>query len=385
MLSIEPKCPVHSHVSNHSDAVPNYALTIASNQSFAAWHFMAMTCHTQRVPLQKLNREMKAAVYYENGGPEVFRIEEVPTPVPESGEILIQIKSISIEGGDLIAREMLIPESLPHIVGYQCAGIVVGLGNDIKGFVLGQRVLSVTKWGSHAEFIAVEASRVWLLPDNLSLEEASAVPVTFFTAHECLFTFGRLKAGNTVLIHGGSGALGLTAIQLAKKAGARVITTGADDQKLERLTQFGADHLINYRSSDFVTEIMKITEGQGVDLVVDSVGGANLARSIQAVRFRGIVTFVGGTARDNTLLDPYTLWMKNVTLSGVYIPMTMEYERQRLHQVVSGYLKDLAESKYQVVLDKTFLLDEAAAAHQYIVDKKAFGRVLMKPEDTAIT
>jgi NADPH2:quinone reductase len=322
---------------------------------------------------------MKAAVYYQNGGPEVFRIEESPTPVPQSGEVLIQIKSISIEGGDLISREMFPLETVPHIVGYQCSGVVIGLGADTQGFSLGQRVLSVTKWGSHAEYIAVEASRVWPLPDNLSLDEASAVPVTFFTAHECLFTFGKLQAGQTVLIHGGSGALGLTAIQLAKAAGATVITTGADNEKLERLKEFGADYLINYRTSNFVEEINKITNGHGVDLVVDSVGGANLEKSIQSLRFRGIVTFVGGTGRDNTLLNPYDLWPKNATVSGVFIPMTMEFERRRLHEVVATYLQDIAESKYQVVLDRSFSLDEVVAAHQYILDKKAFGRVIMHP------
>lgn len=322
---------------------------------------------------------MKAAVYDKNGGPEVFRIEKVPTPVPQTGEVLIRIKSISIEGGDLIAREIMPPETIPHIVGYQCSGVIVALGADTEGFTLGQRVLSVTKWGSHAEYIAVETSRVWVLPDSLGFDEASAVPVIFFTAHECLFTFGGLEPGDTVLIHGGSGALGLTAIQLAKAAGATVITTGADDEKLERLKAFGADHLINYRTSDFVAEVKKITNEKGVDLVVDSVGGSNLERSIQSLRFRGIVTFVGGTGRDNTPLNPYTLWPKNTTVSGVYIPMTMEFERARLHEVVEGYLKDIAASKYEVVIDKIFSLDEVAEAHQYILDKKAFGRVIMHP------
>ncbi|CAM4386795.1 NADPH:quinone reductase [Pedobacter westerhofensis] len=322
---------------------------------------------------------MKAAVYYENGGPEVFRLEEVPAPVPQIDEILIRIHSISIEGGDLISREMLPLEAIPTIVGYQSAGTIVAMGDSVTGFSIGQRVLANSRSGSHAEYIAVEASRVWAISDQMSFEIAAAVPVIFFTAHECLFTFGRLQAGQTVLIHGGSGALGLAAIQIAKKAGARIITTGSDDDKLERLRAFGADYQVNYRKDDFVEEVMKITNGRGVDLVLDSVGGSNLARSIQSVRFRGIVTFVGGTGRDQTPLDPYLLWPKNVSLSGVFIPMTIEFERQRLHDVVSAYLQDIAESKYQVVLDKTFSLNEVTEAHQYILDKKAFGRVIMQP------
>jgi NADPH2:quinone reductase len=322
---------------------------------------------------------MKAAVYYENGGPEVFRIHEVSVPVPGDGEVLIKIESISIEGGDLISREMFPLETNPHIVGYLSAGTVIGKGATTDQFEIGQRVVASSKWGSHAEYIAVEATRVWALPDNLSFDEASAVPVTFFTAHECLFTFGRLKAGQTVLIHGGSGALGLTAIQLAKAAGATVITTGADDQKLERLREYGADHLINYRTGDFVAETLEITNGLGADLVIDSVGGANLSKSISAVRFRGIVTFVGGTGRDETPVNPYMLWPKNVTLAGVFIPMTIEYERSRLHSTVAAYLQDIAALKYKVILDKSFKLDQVVEAHQYILNKKAFGRVIMHP------
>jgi NADPH2:quinone reductase len=322
---------------------------------------------------------MKAAVYYENGGPEVFRIEDVPLPVPQAGEVLIKNESISIEGGDLISREMFPLENVPHIVGYLSAGIITAKGENTGQFEIGQRVLASSKWGSHAEFTAAEASRVWALPDHMSFDQGSAVPVTFFTAHECLFTFGHLQPGQTVLIHGGSGALGLTAIQLAKKCGATVITTGADSGKLERLKAFGADYIINYRTSNFVEEVLKMTKGAGVDLVIDSVGGENLAKSIESLKFRGIVTFVGGTGRDNSPLNPYLLWPKNATVSGVFIPMTIEFERERLHQVVSEYLKEIAEGKYQVVLDKTFSLDDVVEAHQYILDKKAFGRVIMHP------
>lgn len=203
---------------------------------------------------------------------------------------------------------------------------------------------SLLSWGAHPTAIHGSHLPSSSSPDNLSFDQGSAIPVIFFTAHECLFTFGRLEAGQTVLIHGGSGALGLTAIQLAKKAGAIVITTGADDQKLEPLRAFGADHLINYRKSDFVARVLEITDGKGVDLVVDSVGGANLEKSIESLKFRGIVTFVGGTGRDNTPLNPYLLWPKNATVSGVFIPTTVEYERQRLHDVVSGYLQDVANA-----------------------------------------
>jgi NADPH2:quinone reductase len=168
---------------------------------------------------------MKAAVYYETGGPDVFRYEDVADPEPGQGDLLVAVEAISIEGGDTLNRRGGELARLPHVVGYQCAGTVRTAGSDVKGFAPGDRVVTVGLDGSHAELRAVPAAFAWKIPDGLSVEEAACVPVPWGTADDCLFAFGHLVAGETVLIHAGGSGVGLAAIQLAKRAGARVFAT----------------------------------------------------------------------------------------------------------------------------------------------------------------
>jgi NADPH2:quinone reductase len=222
---------------------------------------------------------MKAAVYYETGGPDVFRYEDVPDPACGPGSVLIDVKAISIEGGDTLHRPA-VRSSRPHIVGYQCAGLVREVGAGVTDRTLTARWPSMN--GSHAEQVAVPAMSTWVLPDGLDLGPGACVPIPFGTADDCLFEFGRLKAGEIALVHAGAGGVGIAAIQLAKRAGATVLATASRDDKLERLKGFGLDHGINYRSGDFVEAVRELTGGHGADVIVDSVGGRTLAGSIDA-------------------------------------------------------------------------------------------------------
>lgn len=322
---------------------------------------------------------MKAAVYYENGGPEVFRIEEVALPACTPNGILIRAAYISIEGGDLISRELIPPPSTPHIVGYQCAGEVVEVGAEVTNFKVGQNVVAIAPSGSHAEYVVAPADQTWIVPDGLSLDVASAIPVAFGTAHECLFAFGNLKAGESVLIHGGAGALGLACIQLAHRAGAKVFTTASDDVKLERLRGYGADVVINYVKDDFVEAVKLATGGAGLDLVIDTIGGRNLARSIQSLKYRGRAIIVGVSGRDQERLDPISLWANCNSLQGVYFPSSLPHENARAHGAVADLIGEIAKGELKVVIDRVFPLAEAEAAHRFVVERKAFGRVLLQP------
>jgi NADPH2:quinone reductase len=324
---------------------------------------------------------MKAAVYYENGGPEVFKYEDVQDPVCKANDILIRIKSISIEGGDLINREMRPLIQVPNIVGYQCAGEIVEIGPDVKDRYVGQRVVTLGNSGSHAQLIAVESFRTFPIPDGLTIEDASAIPVAFVTAHECLFGSGNLKARETVLIHGGTGSLGLAAIQMASQAGAIVIATGSDDAKLKKLLQFGADHVINYKTQDIVKEVMTLTDNSGANLVIDSVGGKNLALSAETLAYRGRIAFVGLSSRDPSLFDPFLLWKQNATLHGVFLPGIVEIEQSEVAEILHTIFNDVVSGKLSVTIDKTFPLSQAREAHQYVEERKGFGRVLLNPEE----
>ena len=189
---------------------------------------------------------MKAAVYYETGAPDVFLYEDMPDPVCQPGGVVIDVKAISIEGGDVLNRAGGEMPSRPHIVGYQCAGVIREAGANVTDRAVDQPVVTVMPFGSHASQVAVAAMQTWPVPDGMDLKTAACVPIPFGTAHDCLFEFGRLKAGETVLIQAGAGGVGLAAIQLAKQAGATVLATASSDEKLERLKEFGLDHGINY-------------------------------------------------------------------------------------------------------------------------------------------
>src|SRR3954468_7528199 len=195
---------------------------------------------------------MKAAVIYENGGPDVLRYEDVPDPGCPEGFVLVHVEAISIEGGDLLARAGSPPPSVPHVVGYLAAGTIAEIGAGCADRAVGDLVVTLNAGASHAARRAVPAASTWPVPDGVDAAPAACVPVACGTAHECLFTAGGLQSGQTVLVQAGAGGVGMAAIQLAKQAGATVIATASSDEKLERLKAFGLDHGIDYARESFV-------------------------------------------------------------------------------------------------------------------------------------
>ncbi|USQ94032.1 quinone oxidoreductase family protein [Caulobacter sp. RL271] len=320
---------------------------------------------------------MKAAVYYETGAPDVLRYEDVPDPVCHPQGVVIRVEAVSIEGGDTLNRGGGQMAGSPHIVGYQAAGEIVEVGAEVSHMKVGQKVVTVNAFGSHAELRAVPARNAWPIPDGFDIQKASAIPVPFGTAHECLFGAGRLKAGETVLVQAGAGAVGLAAIQLAKQAGATVLASASSDERLQRLTAFGMDHGINYRRDDLVEQVMKLTGGKGVDLVVDPVGGATLQGSLGALGYRGRISLVGNAGREPMKVDVSSLMGGNRSLTGVFLGA--EIMTDRVHDMIQDLIDRAAKGELEVVIDKTFPLSEAAAAHAYIESRQAVGRVLLVP------
>ncbi len=262
---------------------------------------------------------MKAAVISTNGGPDALRYEDVPDPECPEGCVLIDVEAISIEGGDLLARASSPPPSVPHVVGYLAAGTVVEVGAGVEDLAAGDRIVTLNAAGSHASKRAVPAMSTWRIPDGLDAARAACVPVAFGTAQECLFTAGNLQAGQTALIHAGAGGVGMAAIQLAKQAGATVISTASSDEKLKRLTEFGLDHGINYASENFLERTRELTDGRGVDVILDSVGGQNLVESVGALAYRGTLISVGLAGRAGSNIEARALWGQNNTLRGVFL------------------------------------------------------------------
>jgi NADPH:quinone reductase len=322
---------------------------------------------------------MKAAVIYENGDPGVLRHEDVPEPECPDGFVLVDAEAISIEGGDLLARAAGEPPQLPHVIGYLSAGIVSEIGAGVEGRSVGDRVVALNAAGSHAARRAVPAAMTWPIPAGLDAARAACVPVAFGTAYECLFTAGDLTEGQTVLIHAGAGGVGMAAIQLAKHAGATVIATASSDTKLERLKPFGLDHGINYATDSFVKRTNELTDSRGVNIVIDSIGGQNLIDSIDVLAYRGTLVSVGVAARAGSAIEAQSLWTRNNTLRGVYLGGAILYEYARIHPMIGDMLQRVASGELQVEIDRSFPLAQAAAAHEYVETRKAFGRVIITP------
>src|SRR3972149_6449229 len=318
---------------------------------------------------------MKAAVYYETGAPDVSRYEDVPDRQCRAGGVLIEVKAVSMEGGDVLNRAGGEMPSRPHIVGYQCAGVIREVGESVSDRAAGQAVVTVMPFGSHAEIVSVAAMQTWPVPEGMDIRHAACVPIPFGTAHECLFEFGRLKAGESVLIHAGGGGVGLAAIQLAKRAGATVLATASSDEKLERLKEFGLDHGINYRTEEWVAKARALTGGRGVDLVVDSVG-TTLPGSVQCTGYRGRVVSVGDAGRsEERQLGIRGVGGVNRALTGVFFGGALMMEPLRGRPLVERHLRDVADGSLRVVLDREDPLRAAAAAPADIESRQAFGRV----------
>src|SRR5215216_4016317 len=274
---------------------------------------------------------MKAAAYNRTGGPDVLEYVDVPDPELRPGGVILEIEAVSIQGGDLLHRAGGVMATNPHVVGYQAAGRIRDVGANVTGFDVGQAVVATMGYGSHAELASVPAQSVYAIPDGLSIDEAAGVPIEFGTADDCVFEFGHLREGETVLVQAGAGGVGLAAIQLAKAAGATVVlATASSEERLDRLHEFGMGHGINYAQEDVATRVRELTDGRGVDLVVDPVGGSTLEASIASLAYRGRVSWVGRAGREPKPPEVWPLMEKNASLTGVFLGAEMGRDPARV-------------------------------------------------------
>jgi NADPH:quinone reductase len=323
---------------------------------------------------------VKAAAFSRTGGPDVLEYVDVPDPEVRPGGLVIDVKAVSIQGGDLLHRAGGVMATDPHVVGYQAAGLVKEVGAGVEGFSVGQPVVATMGYGSHAEQVSVPAGATYAVPDGLALDDAAAVPIEFGTADDCLFEFGHLHADETVLVQAGAGGVGLAAIQLARAAGASlVLATASSDDRLAKLTDLGMDHGINYATQDVAARVRELTDGRGVDLVVDPVGGKTLEASIASLAYRGRISWVGRAGREAAAPEVWPLMEKNASLTGVFLGAEMGRDPARVRAMITGLLQRVASGELRVVIDRVFPLADAAAAHHYIESRQACGRVLLQP------
>lgn len=336
---------------------------------------------------------MKAAIIPGFGGPGVFTMAERPDPAPESGQLLVRVKAAGINFADIIARMGMYPDApeLPMLIGYEVAGDIEKVGEGVEGFEAGQRVFSLTMFGGYAEMAAVPAEWARPIPDGMSYEKAAAIPVNYLTAYHSLVYMGSLKPHETVLVHAAAGGVGTASIQIANAIGAGVIGT-ASPSKFDYIREMGVEHIINYREQDFEKEVKRITEGRGVDIVMDSLGGRQLMKSYRCLAPGGrLVTFGMSTVvtgpKRNLLkaarevlavkkFHPMKLFNDNKAVIGVNLKR-MEKRPDILSRQTDELIKLIESGHIHPVVDKTFPLESAGEAHQYIQDRKNKGKVIL--------
>jgi NADPH:quinone reductase-like Zn-dependent oxidoreductase len=329
---------------------------------------------------------VKAVRIHEDGGPEVLRYEDVPDPVPGTGHVLVRLKAASLNHLDLWVRKGLPSVPKPRILGADGAGLVESLGEEVEGFEPGQRVVlnpgiahgdTITVIGehtdgTHAELIAVPATNVYPLPDELSFEDAAAFPLVFETAYRMLATRAHLKADEWVLVWGIGGGVATAALAIAKALGANVVVTSSSDTKLARAVELGADAVVNHAVGDVAEAVQQATGGRGVDLVVEHVGEATWKTSLQVVRAGGRIVVCGATSGPNPPAALHRIWWKQLTIYGSTMGTPEDFE-SAYELVKTGRAKP--------VVDKVFPLAEARAAHERLEGGEQLGKIVLRIPD----
>lgn len=320
---------------------------------------------------------MKSVWYNENGGPEVLHYGELPDPAVGAKTVLIRVEVISIEGGDLLNRIHTPPRAVPFVPGYQAAGTVIAVGDQVSRFQPGDRVVGFDWNGSHAELFAVPEHYCYPIPEDMDLTLAAVVPIAFGTAYDALFTYGALQPGETVLVQGAAGGVGLAAVQLATQAGATVIGTACSPERLARVAALGMHHGIDYKQEDIAGRCREITGGKGVDLVLDLAGGQGKDALVDALRGHGRYAVIGAAEGTLPSFGFFELIRKAMQVIGISFGRDMH--TPRVHALLAELFAKVHAGTLSMPIEREFALSEAVAAHRFVGESHPFGRVVMRP------
>src|SRR5947207_4040356 len=340
---------------------------------------------------------MKAARMHETGGPEVLRYEDVPEPQPRKDQVLVRVKACAMNHLDLWVRKGIPKVKLPHILGSDVAGEIVAIGEYVSGFKTGQRVLLAPMHfcnhcdkcpagvqnqcreftvlgnavdGGNCELIAVPAANVIPFRDSLDFNQAASIPLVFTTGWHMLVGRAQVKPGQTVLVLSANSGVGIAGIQIAKFFHCTVIATAGDDHKTERARELGADHVINHYQQKISDEVRKITNKEGVDIVMEHVGPATWDESVRSLKPAGTLVTCGATTGPQVSIDLRFVYSRQLSVLGSYMGTMGE-----LHEV----LKHVFKGTLKPVVDRTFPLSEARQAHEYMEKSQMFGKIVLNP------
>jgi NADPH:quinone reductase-like Zn-dependent oxidoreductase len=338
---------------------------------------------------------MRQIVTTTTGGIDVLKVQQTADPIPRDDQLVIRVRAAGLNFADILSRQGLYPDSpkKPVVMGYEVSGVVEAVGKDVDPSLLGTPVAAMTRFGGQAELVAVKAMQVFPKPENLTFEQAAAIPVNYLTAYALLVVMGSLHKGESVLIHNAGGGVGLAALDIAKKIGALTYGT-ASPGKHKFLAERGLDHAIDYRKQDWLPVLKEMTNGRGVDLVIDPIGGAHWKKSYAALRATGRLGMFGiSTVSANGLsgklnmlkaaiqtprFHPFALLNKNRGVFGLNLGH-MWHEPEKVAVWMRELLRGVEEGWVNPYVDRAFSFDEAGAAHRYLEERKNTGKVVLVP------
>ena len=327
-----------------------------------------------------LPETMTAITITAPGGPEVLQPATVPVPKPGPQQLLMKVAAAGVNRPDVLQREgrYPVPPGASPLPGLEASGEVVAAGPDCKRFGVGDKITALLNGGGYAQYAIAEEGAALPVPAGLTMLAAGAIPETFFTVWHNVFERGGLKAGETLLVHGGSSGIGTTAILLAKAFGARVLVTAGSPEKCAACVELGADHAINYKAEDFVAAVAKATGGKGADVILDMVGGSYMARNLDAAAMDGRIVqiaFLDGATLDMTVSK---LMLKRLTWTGSTLrPRSNAFKAHLASQLEQHVWPLVAAGTLRPVMDQTFALQDAAAAHARMQSGAHIGKIVL--------
>lgn len=328
-----------------------------------------------------LPETMRQIRYAGAGGADVIAVESVPLPKPGQGQVLIEVVAAGINRPDIQQREGKYPppKGATEVPGLEVAGRIVALGDGADELAIGDEVCALVISGGYAEFAVAEAAQCLPRPGSLTLIEAAGLPENYFTVYSNVIERGRLKLGESFLVHGGSSGIGSTAIQIAKHHGARVFATAGSSEKCDFCRELGADAAINYREADFAEEVKRLTEGLGVDVILDMVGAPYLARNLAALAIEGRlvqIAFMQGYKVESFSMTP--IMMKRLTFTGSTLRARPNIEKAAIAEGLKREIWPLLEDgRIKPVIHATFPLEEARKAHQLMESSAHLGKIML--------
>ena len=323
---------------------------------------------------------MKAVVPSEPGGPEVLEYVDAPDPAPGPGEVLLDVAATAVNRADLLQRQGHYPPppGASEILGLECSGTVATVGAGVEGFEVGQEVCALLSGGGYATRVAVPAGQVMPRPDGVDLVAAAALPEVAATVWSNVMMVAGLRAGDSLLVHGGAGGIGTFAIQLGKALGARVLTTAGSPEKLALCAELGADLTIDYREQDFTAVVKEATDGVGVDVILDNMGASYLTRNVAALATEGRLVVIGLQGGTKAEIDLNALMRKRAAVVGTTLRARPVGEKSTICAAVVEQIWPLvADGTIRPVVGRTLPLAEAAEAHRLMESGATTGKILL--------